>query len=161
MEFIEFYGKIFSSQGRSETLGQIFALLTLRARNPENGLNQQEIAPIIDTHVSTVSRALAIMVKFGFCNFIEKKSKKNRLERRYYTKSSVKEQMFDRINQEIKENLLRREGLERIKKNIPEEELKDNQNLITLLEEFSEAYKNAAAMQEQLLKLNEEYFRDR
>ncbi|MFX1536922.1 MAG: hypothetical protein ACFFDI_22110 [Promethearchaeota archaeon] len=161
MEFIKFYGKTFASQGRSETLGQIVALLTLRARNPGNGLNQQEIAPIIDTHVSTVSRALSIMVNFGFCSFIETKGKKNRLERRYYIKSSVKEQMFDRINQEIKENLLRRDGLERIKKNIPEEELKDNQELITVLEEFSAAYKHAAEMQKQLLELNEEFFKDR
>ncbi|MFX0061077.1 MAG: hypothetical protein ACFFC7_02745 [Candidatus Hermodarchaeota archaeon] len=61
MEFIEFYGKTLASHGSPETLGQIFALLTLYARNPENGLNQQEIAPIIDTHVSTVSRAFCIL----------------------------------------------------------------------------------------------------
>ncbi|MFX0061078.1 MAG: hypothetical protein ACFFC7_02750 [Candidatus Hermodarchaeota archaeon] len=68
--------------------------------------------------------------------------------------------MFDRINQEIKENQLRREGLERIKKNIPEQELENNQGLITVLEDFSAAYKHAAEMQKQLLKLNEDFFKD-
>ncbi|MFX0090581.1 MAG: hypothetical protein ACFFBD_02365 [Candidatus Hodarchaeota archaeon] len=125
-EFIDSFGEMYDLHGRSETMGLIFAVLTLKARAPEAGMDQQEIASIIGKSVSTVSRTLNRMVEAKFCTFIEEMNEKYRRERKYFVKTSFRELALDRIKQQIKQILRFKDRLEQIKRNVLENAADEN-----------------------------------
>ncbi|MFX0061893.1 MAG: hypothetical protein ACFFC7_06865 [Candidatus Hermodarchaeota archaeon] len=156
-KYIELFGKLYEKRGQTKALGQVYAVLAYKAQSPENGLEQQEIAAMVDRSVSAVSRLLNKLVEMKFCNFVEEMDK-GRRKRKYYMTVSFKEIAIGRFYQIIKDNLFLREELEKIPKNLPKEEIDENKELIeflermlTMIDKMNEFYKKAIGFVEELL----------
>ncbi|MHA2224685.1 MAG: hypothetical protein ACXAC8_05750 [Candidatus Hodarchaeales archaeon] len=97
---------------RSFNFGRIFALMYLKARTKEKGLDQQQITTIINGNfpqkvsVSTVSRTLSKMVKSKYCDYTEESG---RGKRKYFAKTNFTDLAIERIQINIEEgrNLVR------------------------------------------------------
>ena len=91
-------------RGQPETLGKIYALLAYKANSQEKGMDQQQIAKLVDRSVSTVSRLLNELETAGFCRYTEIINKSGKRERKYFMLSSTKEIAKKRFRILIEQN---------------------------------------------------------
>ena len=106
-EFIRIYGELFTIRDRSKNFGMIFSLMILKAQNEKQGLTQDEIRICLETNdlvskisQSTVSRVLAQLQKYHYCDYI---GDNVREKRKYYTKRNFSDLAIERIHQNIAE----------------------------------------------------------
>ncbi len=128
--YVTIVGKRFGVHGRSEVMGQIFALLSLRARSPENAMSQQEIAGLIEKSLSTVSRSLKKLYKGGYCAYVLEDNELDRAERRYHARYDYKEFILARFAHTLGEASLLVEDLTSLSQSIPEERTQENSHLL-------------------------------
>jgi DNA-binding transcriptional regulator GbsR (MarR family) len=129
-KYIKMIGEKFSIHGKYETVGRIYALLNLKAKTPNNALNQQEIAHLIGKSVSTVSRTLKNMVSAGYCDYVLENNEQDRAERKYHAKRDFKDFILARFTQSLREwDHLKRE-LTELTDSISMEESQENQTLL-------------------------------
>jgi len=163
-ELVDLFGKLFQLNARPENLGRIFALLSLKAASPENGLDQQQIAFLTGRSLSTVSRVLDKMVRLKYCNYEEdsttSEEKQDNLSkrkyyprRRYYIKASYKELTVDAVNQGIAEYSRMKRELEKIRAKVPNEEEDSNSDLLTLLDRLTEDFDQLVVAFRRMLEL--------
>ncbi len=129
-KYITIVGKRFGVHGRSEAMGQIFALLNLRARSPETAMSQQEIAELITKSLSTVSRSLKKLLKGGYCNYILEDNELERAERRYHARYDYKEFILARFAHTLGEARLLVDELTNLFHSIPADRMDENSNLL-------------------------------
>ncbi|MFW9993565.1 MAG: helix-turn-helix domain-containing protein [Candidatus Odinarchaeota archaeon] len=142
--FISLYSQLFALR-RSKNFGRIFTLLFIKARYPERGLDQQEIASYITNNfeqvsVSTVSRTLNKMAEQKYIDFIEEKGNYGRKRQKYFSRASFKEVAMDRLKYNIEEGTYFLAKLEKLKSSIPAEELEGNQELLEFLDQLKEIF---------------------
>lgn len=135
-EFIQCFQHFYEQRGRSETLGQVFGLLFIRAPSPQKGLSQKEISLLLDKSKSSVSRALDLITDQGFCSYVLVDNEYARAERKYSVKGSFKELSISRTEKELQENLSLKEDLVKIKNRIPKSNAKKNDELLTKIDLF-------------------------
>jgi hypothetical protein len=99
------------------------------------------------------------MTKQHYIDFIEEKSDYGRKRQKYFSRSSFKEISIDRLKYNIEEGAHILAELEKVKTNIPTEKLKDNQELLELLDQIkkifevlTELYNIFAGMMEEKFK---------
>ncbi|NHJ02950.1 MAG: hypothetical protein EAX86_12510 [Candidatus Heimdallarchaeota archaeon] len=141
-EFLTLYGKIFEIR-RSNNFGRIFALLTLKARFVENGLDQQEIVDYFNTNfpnnsisVSTVSRILAKMERSKYCESIPSQARK----RKYFTQANFSQLTIERISYNIKEGEDLILKLQKLANNLTDDEKTKNPYLIDVIKNLEQVY---------------------
>jgi DNA-binding transcriptional regulator GbsR (MarR family) len=135
-KYIIVVGKRFGVHGRSEVMGQIFALLNLRARSPESAMSQQEIAELIVTSLSTVSRTLKKLVEGGYCSYILEDNELDRAERRYHATYDYKEFILARFAHTLGEARLLVDDLTNLSKSISEDKRKENIYLLEQIDRY-------------------------
>jgi DNA-binding transcriptional regulator GbsR (MarR family) len=142
--FVDVYGKMFALR-RSKNFGRIFALILLKAKIPEQGLEQQEIAQIIRNNfndtisVSTVSRILNKMLVGNYCNYTEEKGKRSK--RKYFSSMDFKQLAIERLTNNIKEGEYLMNKLNEIKKEIATDQINDqNSNLVSSIDSLISVY---------------------
>ena len=129
-KYIKMIGEKFSIHGKYESVGRIYALLNLKAKKPEDALNQQEIARLIGKSVSTVSRTLKNMVASGYCDYVLVNNEQDRAERKYHAKRDFKDFILARFTQSLREWDHMKKELSDLTDSIPKEESQENQFLL-------------------------------
>ena len=125
------------------------------------GLSQKEIALLLDTSKSSISRALDLIVDQGFCSYTLEDNEFARAERKYYIKGSFKELTVNRTETSIKTNSLLKTDLERIKVSVPVSEEQSNQELLTKIDLFCDLIDVLTTIDQRSLKtLNQHYKND-
>lgn len=137
-DFINCFSEFYKWQGRSETLGLVFGVLFLRTASPGKGLTQKEITTLIGKSKSTVSRILDLLIDQGFCKYNLEENDDTRAERQYSVKGSFKEISISRTQKSIIENDSLKYNLQKIKDNVPEDEIHQNSGLLHQIASFSE-----------------------
>ncbi|MFX0203812.1 MAG: hypothetical protein ACFFCW_47545 [Candidatus Hodarchaeota archaeon] len=156
--YIDVFGRLYeTTYGVPKSIGQIYALLAYKTKSPESGLNQQDIAALIDRSVSTVSRLLNKLVELKYCNYVEELNEQSRRERKYY-QTNIKDLASNRFKFIISQNRLIQAELEKIKAEIPTEEVPENKEFIAhlewlnkMFEQLNNIYKQAVILSQELL----------
>jgi len=151
-KYITIVGERFGVHGRSEVMGQIFGLLSLRARSAENAISQQEIAELIGKSISTISRSLKKLCKGGYCTYVLENNELDRAERRYHARYDYKEFILARFEHTLGEARLLVEDLTNLIQAIPEEEVKENSHLLEEIDRYIEETKMSARVIDKLQK---------
>lgn len=151
-KYIRIVGQGFGVHGRSDVMGQIYALLNLKSKTRETALSQQDIATLIHKSISTVSRTLKKLVQGGYCDYILEDNELERAERRYHAKRDYKELLLARITQSITEAHALVESLTKLSQSIPKERADENQSLLEQIQHHIEETQVASKAVEQLGK---------
>jgi DNA-binding transcriptional regulator GbsR (MarR family) len=157
-EFIKCFSEFYEMRGRSETLGLVFGILFLRALNPLDGLTQKDITSLIGKSKSTVSRILDLLVDQKFCAYNLEENELTRAERRYYIQGSFKDLTISRTQKSIIENNLLNKNLQKIKDNIPEEEVSQNEIVITQIDQFTDLIMILNLAEKNTLKILQKHY---
>jgi len=152
LKYIEIVGRSFGVHGRSEAMGQIYALLNLRARTPDTAMSQQGIANILEISLSTVSRTLKKLFKGGYCSYILEDNKQERAERRYHAKYDYKEFIIARFTQTLSESNLLVNNLTHLRHSIPDGSADRNRQLLEQIDFHIEQTNMASTILEKLRK---------
>ncbi len=150
--YITIVGKRFGVHGRSEVMGQIFALLSLRVRSPENAMSQQEIAGLVGKSLSTVSRSLKKLYKGGYCSYVLEDNELDRAERRYHARYDYKEFILARFAHTLGEAHLLVEDLTNLSETIPDERAEENSHLLEEIDRYIEETNMSTRVIEKLQK---------
>ncbi|TXT64316.1 MAG: hypothetical protein BAJALOKI3v1_230047 [Promethearchaeota archaeon] len=156
--YIQLFGKLYEKRGFTQTLGQIFAILSYKANNPEEGLDQQEIAEMIDRSVSTASRLLNKLVDLQYCDFVEKINENDRRERKYYMSKSINQIASKRFKYLIKESEELKNNLVRIQNEIPKNQQDKNKEISEHLNYLTSQVEKLIEFYSRVLKLSKELF---
>ncbi|MFX0092486.1 MAG: hypothetical protein ACFFBD_12050 [Candidatus Hodarchaeota archaeon] len=155
MKFIKVYGE--NRRVKSANYGRIFALLLLKARSPESGLDQQQIKMALTEYiekisVSTVSRTLADMEKSKLCKSEEETIYKAR--KKYYIERSLKRFSLEKMDRLKEDTVDFMEKIHKIKENISVEESKEieNQRLLERIMEVNCTLQTELEIIERLIK---------
>ncbi|MHA2296393.1 MAG: hypothetical protein ACXAEU_08355 [Candidatus Hodarchaeales archaeon] len=165
-EFLAIYAGLFAIHGRSKNFGRIFALLNLKARSPDTGLDQKQIAAYITQNftpvdVSTVSRILKKMEQQSFCNFKEEKHPhSNRNRHRYFAKTSFKDLLIGRLHASIKEANGMIGELDKLKGKVSDDETSKNQDLLELVYYLERLYNLSVKLYNKFAVMTAEEFQD-
>ncbi|MBD3197283.1 MAG: hypothetical protein GF317_19670 [Candidatus Lokiarchaeota archaeon] len=157
-EYIQLFGKLYKKRGFTNTLGQIFAILSYKANTPEEGLDQQEIARMIDRSVSTASRLLNKLVDMQYCNFIEQINENDRRERKYYMSKSINQIASRRFKFLIKESKELKNELISIQDEIPKNQQDNHEEISKHLEYLISQVEKLIEFYSRVLKLSKELF---
>jgi DNA-binding transcriptional regulator GbsR (MarR family) len=160
MDFINSFSQFYELRGRSETLGQVFGLLFLRAPSPERGLTQKEIASLIGKSKSSISRILDLLIEQQFCAYALEDNEMARAERRYFVRGSFKELTIDRTKQSMAQDASLKASLQKITESIPNEEKSRNQDLLSMITQFRELIDILKTTQEKTLEILQEHYTD-
>ncbi|MHA2295060.1 MAG: hypothetical protein ACXAEU_14720 [Candidatus Hodarchaeales archaeon] len=147
-------------RGRPKNIGVILALLSLKARSPEFGLDQEEIADLTGKSLSTISRALNDAVELKYCEYKETMNEIFRRERKYYVRTSFKEMVLERLTKTADESKILQDKINKIRSSMKEEEITNNNEL---LEHFDRLDKQATLLIEfnrKIIELSQEFFKD-
>ena len=150
--YITIVGKRFGVHGRSEVMGQIFALLSLRARSSEDAMSQQEIAGLIGKSLSTISRSLKKLYKGGYCTYVLEDNELDRAERRYHARYDYKEFILARFAHTLGEARLLVEDLTNLMQTVPEEKAEENRHLLEEIDRYIEETNMSTRVIEKLQK---------
>ncbi|MFW9777670.1 MAG: hypothetical protein ACFFE8_02370 [Candidatus Heimdallarchaeota archaeon] len=159
-DFINSFSKFYELKGRSETLGQVFGLIFLRAPSPERGLSQKEIAALIGKSKSSVSRVLDFLLELRFCKYMLEDNENARAERKYFVKGNFKELTVDRITQSMAQDASLKADLLKIFENIPRESNTRNQELASMITKFCELIDVLKLSHEKTLELLHGHYKD-
>ena len=152
MRYISIVGKRFGVHGRSEVMGQIFALLNLRARSSETALSQQVIAKIIGKSLSTVSRTLKRLFQGGYCSYVLEDNEQERAERRYHAKYDYMEFLLARFSTTLKEASLLVDDLIELKHSVPGDRTDEDKQLLDQIDHHIDQTKVTTKILEKLQK---------
>ena len=123
-EFIDIWGDIYERRGQLRSLGELWALLTLKADSPDIGLDQHQIAHYLHSSPSTISRNLKTLTEMKIVEYSEQRIRK------YFTDTNFREISNLRFQATINEYKWTIEELNKIKDSIPSHRNKENENLI-------------------------------
>ncbi|UCE11518.1 MAG: hypothetical protein JSW61_06185 [Candidatus Thorarchaeota archaeon] len=149
-KYVDIVGRRFGVHGRSEAMGQIFALLNLKAKTPEAAMNQQDIATLIRKSISTVSRSLKKLVQGGYCDYVLEDNEQDRAERRYHAKRDYTELLLARISHTLAEAQGMVDDLTSLSQSISEGKKKENKQLIDQIQLYVEQTRIASRAVEKL-----------
>lgn len=136
-QYLNLFGDLYEKRGFPKALGQIYALLALKANTPEDGLVQQDIAKLIDRSVSAVSRLLTKLAEMKYCEYVEVINPNKKRERKYYMRLSMKDIALRRINLIIDENDELKNSLNLIIDKIGSQEKKEQAEFIDFIKSMS------------------------
>lgn len=151
-QYINIIGKRFGVQGRSEVMGQIFALLNLRAPTPETAMSQRMISKLLDSSISTVSRTLKKLSKGDYCSYILEVNEEERSERRYHAIYDYKDFILARFRKTLKEPDPLVDDLKHLSQSIPNNKANENKHLLEQIDRYIEQTKMATKIIERLRK---------
>jgi DNA-binding transcriptional regulator GbsR (MarR family) len=159
-EFIECFQRFYELRGRSDTLGQVFSILFIRAGTSDKGLSQTEISSLLHKSKSSISRALDLIVEQGFCTYRLEDNENERAERKYFIKGSFKQLAISRTERSLRENTSLKKNLEQIRDDIPTSKKQKNQDLITQIDNFNNLIDMLIQTDNYSLKLLQEFYQD-
>ncbi|MHA2246809.1 MAG: hypothetical protein ACXADY_17830 [Candidatus Hodarchaeales archaeon] len=158
--FINCFIRFFEYRGRPSALGLVFGLLFAKAPSSRTGLSQTEITKFIGKSKSSISRALEQLSEQGFCSYILEDNEIARAERKYYINGSFKELTISRTKKSLNENNFLKKDLEQITKTIPLHERKQNQMLVTIIDQFCDLIDILKLTHEKTLEILQQHYKD-
>ncbi|MFW9856318.1 MAG: hypothetical protein ACFFFG_14795 [Candidatus Thorarchaeota archaeon] len=159
-DFINSFSRFYELKGRSETLGQVFGLLFLRAPSPERGLSQKEIASLIGKSKSSISRVLDLLLEQQFCTYTLENNENARAERKYFVKGSFRALTIDRTKQTMAQDASLKADLLKIAESIPGDKNTRNQELAAVITKFCDLIDVLKLSHEKTLEILHEHYRD-
>jgi DNA-binding transcriptional regulator GbsR (MarR family) len=139
--YINLFGEYYEKRGLPHAMGQIYSVLAYKARTPEEGMTQRDIAQLVDRSVSAVSRLLNSLVEMGLGLYTEKVNERGRRERRYYLAASIADITVQRLGIILLQNVNLHESISKIIDQMSGTSIKKNKELVNHLTQMQEMIK--------------------